>query len=69
MLRFETPIWVRNKNDQYVVQSLFLGEPIVSDKRYEEALRKYAKALRKKFSEEKLDNEMNQQLLWYQFFA
>ncbi len=67
MLRFETPIWVRHKKDRYLIRPLFQEEPVVTDKRYEDALRKYMKALRKAFTGDKLNEESRQELLWHQF--
>lgn len=67
MLQFESPIWVRYKKGKYVVRPLFLNEPVVSDKRYEDALRKYVNTVRKQFSGEALNDAKRQDLLWYQF--
>lgn len=67
MLRFETPIWVRYKKGKYVVRPLFQEEPVATDKRYEDALRKYVTLVRKEFSGEQLEAEKREQLLWFQF--
>lgn len=50
-----------------MIRPLFQEEPVVTDKRYEDALRKYIQTVRKQFSGEPLEAEKRQELLWFQF--